>query len=61
MYLGGDELREKPDEWLRTPVAVEFMTRSAEAWGVAHEKSGAPADAVAAAMRNTIAAYTGAG
>ena len=54
-------MREKPEDWLRTPVAVEFMTRSAEAWGVAHEKSGAPADEVAAAVRNTIAAYTGAG
>jgi uncharacterized protein YndB with AHSA1/START domain len=61
MHLGGDELPAKPEDWLRTPVAVEFMTRSAEAWGVAHEKSGAPADEVAAAMRNTIAAYTGAG
>jgi len=61
MHLGGGELPEKPEDWLRTPVAVEFMTRSAEAWGVAHEKSGAPADEVAAAVRNTIAAYTGAG
>jgi hypothetical protein len=38
-----------------------LMTRSAQAWGVAHEKSGAPADEVAAAVRNTLAAHTGAG
>jgi uncharacterized protein YndB with AHSA1/START domain len=57
-HLGGGS-GEKPADWQRSPEAVEFMTRSAEAWGAAHEKSGATADEVAAAVRNTITAYAG--
>jgi uncharacterized protein YndB with AHSA1/START domain len=61
LYLGGVGLGEKPADWLRSPTAVEFMTRSAEAWGVAHEKSGGTADEVAAGVRNTLTAYVGPG
>ncbi|HEX4704695.1 MAG TPA: SRPBCC family protein [Pseudonocardiaceae bacterium] len=47
-----------PKDWQRTPAALEFITRSGEAWGVAYQKSGATADEAEATTRTTIAAYT---
>jgi len=58
IHLSGESW-EKPDDWEKSPEAVEFMTRSAEAWGVAHEKSGATAAEAATGVQNTIAAYVG--
>jgi uncharacterized protein YndB with AHSA1/START domain len=58
IHLSGESW-EKPDDWERSPAAVDFMTRSAQAWGVAHEKSGATSDEVAEGVRNTITAYVG--
>lgn len=48
---------EDKDAWGQSAQAREFMTGSAEAWRVAHEASGAPADEAATAAANTLAFY----
>lgn len=56
LHLRGHPI-EDPSAWEQTAEAREFMTRSSEAWGAAHEAAGAPADVAAAAARGTTAFY----
>lgn len=59
-HLAGEESALKPEELLQTPEALEFMKRSGQAWGAAHEAAGASHDEATGAMERTLAAYTGA-
>ncbi|MEU4497621.1 hypothetical protein AB0F96_30355 [Streptomyces sp. NPDC023998] len=52
VHLRGGAI-EDPAAWQVSDDGREFMTRSSEAWGAAHEASGAPADVAAAAVRAT--------
>ena len=54
-YLSGSSLDEK--DWEQSAVARDFMTRSSQAWGVAHERSGASAAEAAAAVEATTGFY----
>jgi uncharacterized protein YndB with AHSA1/START domain len=56
LHLQGHTI-EDPSAWEATDEAREFMTRSSEAWGAAHEASGVPTDVAAAATRATTAFY----
>jgi uncharacterized protein YndB with AHSA1/START domain len=58
LHLSGGGVA-KPDGWDQSPAAVEFVTRSSDAWGVAYEASGAATEDVTSAVRQTTAAYTG--
>jgi uncharacterized protein YndB with AHSA1/START domain len=58
MHLAGGEMSaEERAAWPRTEEAREFMTRSAQAWGAAHEASGEPSDQAGTAAQKTAAAY----
>jgi uncharacterized protein YndB with AHSA1/START domain len=46
--------------WMASPEGVEFMTRSSDAWCVAHVASGEDAATARERADRTIAAYTGA-
>ncbi|GLF95961.1 SRPBCC family protein [Streptomyces yaizuensis] len=56
LHLLGGEIAD-PTAWQATDEARVFMTRSSEAWGEAHRASGASPEAVAEAVRGTIAFY----
>ncbi|MER5177459.1 hypothetical protein ABT009_03620 [Streptomyces sp. NPDC002896] len=56
LHLSGRSVGD-PSVWQVSDEAREFMARSSEAWGTAYEASGAPADAVAAAVRGTTRFY----
>ncbi|MFC4495381.1 SRPBCC family protein [Streptomyces ovatisporus] len=56
LHLRGGSIGD-PSAWEATDEAREFMTRSSEAWGAAYESSGAPAEAVASAVRATTGFY----
>jgi uncharacterized protein YndB with AHSA1/START domain len=49
--------RGDPAELMKSPEMRALMTESSTAWGVAHAASGAPEEAVVAAVANTTAAY----
>jgi uncharacterized protein YndB with AHSA1/START domain len=52
-----DEVVSDPDEWLRSPVAREFLTGSSNAWGDANRAAGAADTDAAAATENTTRFY----
>lgn len=56
LHLRGDSIGD-PSAWEATDEARECMTRSSEKWGAAYGASGAPADVVEAAVRNTTGFY----
>lgn len=58
LHLSGHE-RNDTESWVRSPEAREFMTRSSQAWGAAHEAAGATVTAASAAAENTARFYTG--
>ena len=57
-YLSGHE-RNDAQAWAQSSEAREFMARSSQAWGAAHEASGATAAAAGAAAEQTTRFYTG--
>jgi uncharacterized protein YndB with AHSA1/START domain len=57
-HLSGHQ-RKDTESWARSPEAREFMTRSSQAWGTAHEASGATAAEASAAAEQTTRFYTG--
>ena len=46
-------------DWAQSSEAREFMARSSQAWGAAHETSGATAAEAGAAAEQTTRFYTG--
>jgi uncharacterized protein YndB with AHSA1/START domain len=52
----GGKAMEDPEGWTRSPEGVEFMRRSADAWGEAHEATGEAS--AREASRRTSEAYT---
>ena len=56
MHLRGESVGDH-EKFEASDEAREFMTRSSELWGAAYEPSGAPPEAVAAAVRGTTAFY----
>lgn len=58
LHLSGHE-RKDTESWARSSEAREFMTRSSQAWGAAHEASGATAAEALAAAEQTTRFYTG--
>ncbi|HEV2778010.1 MAG TPA: SRPBCC family protein [Actinophytocola sp.] len=58
LHLRGGGI-DNPGEWLQSPEAKAFMTRSSDAWRVAHEASGADPTEAAAMAQRTLAVYTG--
>ena len=57
LHLSGHE-RNDAEAWARSPEGKEFMTRSSQAWGAAHQESGATAAEAAAAAERTTSFYT---
>lgn len=57
-HLSGHE-RSDAQAWAQSPEAREFMARSSQAWGAAHEVSGATAAEAGAAAEHTTRFYTG--
>jgi uncharacterized protein YndB with AHSA1/START domain len=60
LYLDTGATMQNPEEWQRSPEAIDFITRSSAAWGEAHRAGGATEEDAADAVRNTTAFYTGA-
>ena len=58
LHLSGHE-RNDAQAWVQSPEAREFMARSSQAWGAAHEASGATAAEAGAAAEQTTRFYTG--
>jgi uncharacterized protein YndB with AHSA1/START domain len=54
-FVAGEPI--DPEALSGSPEAVDFIRRSAAAWGRAHEQSGVPADVARAAADRTTAAY----
>jgi uncharacterized protein YndB with AHSA1/START domain len=57
LYLSTGEGIEDPEAWESSPEARGFSTASAQAWGVAHEASGATAAEASVAAENTRTFY----
>jgi uncharacterized protein YndB with AHSA1/START domain len=56
LHLHGGSIEDK-EAWQVSDEARDFYTRSARAWGVAHEASGADPEAVARGVRESTAFY----
>jgi uncharacterized protein YndB with AHSA1/START domain len=56
LHLLGESI-EDPNAWQESPEAKEFMTRSSQAWGAAHEAAGATSTEAATAVENTTKFY----
>jgi uncharacterized protein YndB with AHSA1/START domain len=57
LYLTTGETVKDPETWPMSPEGRRFVTDCSQAWGVAHEASGAPGTEVSTAVANTTQFY----